>query len=173
MELHGREMTDEFCLKMLDFHVQFRDLLHAVILRHGRDGFTFPPKEGVLRIFFCPEKNPTVSVGFEPANLGTEGQHATSRPSKRLTTALNHFHLQSPGLCNKCNAFFYAWLPLLYSVINVQSWYPFMYFPCWQWTVYSRRESAILVNINYKYRYIRPGECPEKPWTNNAWNYSL
>ena len=29
----------------------FRDLLHAVNLRHGTDGFTSPPKEGVLRIF--------------------------------------------------------------------------------------------------------------------------
>ena len=27
------------------------DLLHAVKLRHGTDGFTSPPKEGVLRIF--------------------------------------------------------------------------------------------------------------------------
>ena len=30
----------------------FMDLLHAVKLRHGTDGFTSPPKEGVLRIFF-------------------------------------------------------------------------------------------------------------------------
>ena len=29
--------------------------------------------------FFGPE-NPTASAGFEPANLGTKGQHATSRP---------------------------------------------------------------------------------------------
>jgi hypothetical protein len=36
--------------------------------------------------FFRP-KNPTVSTGFEPANLGTKGQHATSRPPKPLTTA--------------------------------------------------------------------------------------
>ena len=28
-----------------------RDLLHAANLRHGTDGFTCPPKEGVLRIF--------------------------------------------------------------------------------------------------------------------------
>jgi hypothetical protein len=34
---------------MPDFHVAFRDLLHT-------DGFTSPPKEGVLRIF-CPEKS--------------------------------------------------------------------------------------------------------------------
>jgi hypothetical protein len=31
---------------------RFRDLLHAVKLRHGTDGFTSPPKEGVLGIFF-------------------------------------------------------------------------------------------------------------------------
>ena len=76
-----REMADEFCLKMPDFHVTFRDLLHAVNLQHGTDGFTSPPKEGVLRIFFAL-KNPTASVGFEPANLGTKGQHATSKPPK-------------------------------------------------------------------------------------------
>jgi len=29
----------------------FRDLLHAANLRRGTDGFTSPPKEGVLRIF--------------------------------------------------------------------------------------------------------------------------
>ena len=53
-------MADEFCLKMPDFHVTFRDLLHAAL------------------------KNPTVSAGYEPANLGTKGQHATSRPPKPL-----------------------------------------------------------------------------------------
>ena len=31
-------------------------LLHALNLRHGTDGFTFPPKEGALRIF-SPEKS--------------------------------------------------------------------------------------------------------------------
>jgi len=29
----------------------FRDLLHAANLRHGTNGFTSPPKEGVLRDF--------------------------------------------------------------------------------------------------------------------------
>jgi len=32
-------------------YTPFRDLLHAANLRHGTDGFTSPPKEGVLRIF--------------------------------------------------------------------------------------------------------------------------
>ena len=59
----------------------FRDLLHAANLRHGTDGFTSPLKEGVLRILF-DLKNPTASAGFEPANLGTKGQHATPRPRK-------------------------------------------------------------------------------------------
>jgi hypothetical protein len=62
-----------------DLHVTFRDLLHAVKLRHGTDGFTPPPKK---RLFH--PKNPTASAGCEPANLGTEGQHATSRPRKPL-----------------------------------------------------------------------------------------
>jgi hypothetical protein len=39
------------------------------------------PSEGTRAedFFFCP-KNPTASAGCEPANLGTKGQHATSRP---------------------------------------------------------------------------------------------
>jgi len=45
----------EFCRKWrLPRH--FCVLLHAVNLRHGTDGFTSPPKEGVLRIF-SPEKS--------------------------------------------------------------------------------------------------------------------
>jgi hypothetical protein len=37
--------------------------------------------------FFRP-KNPTASVGCKPANLGTKGQHATSRPPKPQATLL-------------------------------------------------------------------------------------
>jgi len=48
----GREMSGKFCLNV-GLHVTFRDLLHAVKLRHGADGFTSPPKEGVLRNFFA------------------------------------------------------------------------------------------------------------------------
>jgi hypothetical protein len=52
---------------MPDFNVAFKVLLRAINLRHGTDGFTSPPKEGVLRIF-SPEKNPTASARFEPAS---------------------------------------------------------------------------------------------------------
>jgi hypothetical protein len=85
VELWARNVR-QLCLNA-DLHVTFRDLLHAVKLRHGTDGFTSPPKEGVLRIFFRP-KNPTASAGCEPANLGTKGQHATSRPPKPLNFTL-------------------------------------------------------------------------------------
>jgi hypothetical protein len=49
VELWARNVW-EFCLNAY-FYVTFRDLLLAVKLRHGTDGFTSPPKEGVLRIF--------------------------------------------------------------------------------------------------------------------------
>jgi hypothetical protein len=52
---YGREMTDQFSLTMrLPRHC--RVLLHAAKLRYGTDGFTSPPKEGMLRIF-SPEKS--------------------------------------------------------------------------------------------------------------------
>ena len=76
-EILAEKWPMNFAWKMPDFHVTFRDLLH------GTDGFASPPKEGVLRIFFAL-KNLTASAGFEPANLSTKGQHATSRPPKPL-----------------------------------------------------------------------------------------
>jgi hypothetical protein len=73
---------------MPDCHVAFTDLLHAANLRHGTNGFTSLSKEVVLRIFFAL-KNPTASAGFEPANLGTKGQHATPRPPKPPSTVFS------------------------------------------------------------------------------------
>jgi len=73
-------MADPILPTACDFHGKCRDLLHAVKLRHGTDGFTSPPKEGMLRIF--RPKNPTASAGFEPANSGTS--MLTTRPLKPL-----------------------------------------------------------------------------------------
>ena len=81
--LRGRETWPTILPKCTSSTEHFRDLLHAVNVRHRTDGFTSPPKEGALRFFFAL-KNPTASAGFEPANLGTKGQHATSRPPKPL-----------------------------------------------------------------------------------------
>ena len=46
------------------------------------DGRLYFPSEGRRAEDFFALKNPTASVWFEPANLGTKGQHATSRPPK-------------------------------------------------------------------------------------------
>ena len=80
MELWARKVVRQFSLHDASIRA-IRDLLHAANLRHGTDGFTSPPKEGVLRMFFAL-KNPTALAGFEPANLGTKDQHTTPRPPK-------------------------------------------------------------------------------------------
>ena len=46
------------------------------------------PYEGRRAEDFFALKNPTALAGFEPANLGTKGQHATSRPPKPLSSNL-------------------------------------------------------------------------------------
>ena len=61
-------------------------------------GFFYMPQICNRQLYFTSEgrraedffalKNPTTSAGFEPANLGTRGQHATPRPPKPLNTNL-------------------------------------------------------------------------------------
>ena len=75
--LRGREMFQQI-LSRIRLPRNSRDLLRAANLRHGTDG------EGRRAEDFFALKNPTASAGFEPANLGTKGQHATSRPPKRM-----------------------------------------------------------------------------------------
>ena len=48
------------------------------------------PSEGRHAEEFFSLKNPTASAGFEPANWGTKGQHATSRPPKPLGCEAKH-----------------------------------------------------------------------------------
>ena len=70
----------------------FSDLLHTANLRHGTDGFASPPKEVRAEDFYAL-KNPTASAGFELANLGTKGQHATPRPPKPLSCSVNQLKI--------------------------------------------------------------------------------
>jgi hypothetical protein len=78
---YGREKVEKFCRKWrLPRH--FWVLLHAVKHDMGQTAL-LPLRRKACWGFFRP-KNPTVSAGFEPANLGTKGQHATSRPTKPL-----------------------------------------------------------------------------------------
>jgi hypothetical protein len=87
VELWARNVR-EFCVNA-DLHVTFRDLLHAVKLRHGTDGFASPPKESVLMIF--RPKNPTASAGREPANLENRGLNPPTWEDCPLRTRSGHF----------------------------------------------------------------------------------
>ena len=84
-------MADEFCLKMPDFHVTFRDLIHAVNLRHGTDGFTSPPEEGVLSIF-SPWKIQRLRSGL---NQRTWVPKASTLPLDHRSR-LRHLHIIPP-----------------------------------------------------------------------------
>ena len=50
------------------------------------------PSEGRRAKDFFALKNPTAPAGFEPANLATKSQHATSRPPKPLKFLALVFH---------------------------------------------------------------------------------
>jgi hypothetical protein len=66
----GEKCTDRFRLEF-DFHV----ILEIFYMPQICD-YYFPFEERRAEVFFAL-KNPTASAGFQPANLGTKGQHAT------------------------------------------------------------------------------------------------
>jgi hypothetical protein len=78
--MYGREMADPILPTACDFHV-----LHAENLRHGTDGFTFPPKEGMLRIFFA-RKIRWLQPRLNPRTWVPEASMLTTRPLKPLAT---------------------------------------------------------------------------------------
>ena len=95
----GEKFSDKFRLE-LDFHVILEIFYMPQICDMGQTALLpLRRKEGVLRIFFAL-KNPTASAGFEPANLGTKGQHATSRPPKPLIYIYDISNLRVNG-CDK------------------------------------------------------------------------
>ena len=79
----GREICPVI-LPKFRLPLKFRGILHAANLRHGTDGFTSPPKEGMLRIFFAL-KIGRLRPGLNPRTWVLKGQHATSRPPKPLS----------------------------------------------------------------------------------------
>ena len=62
--LRGREMFRQISSR-IRLTRNSKDLLHAADLRHETDGFTSPPKEGVLRIF-SPLKIRRLRSGLNP-----------------------------------------------------------------------------------------------------------
>jgi hypothetical protein len=93
-------MAAEFCLSCLKGSLTCRNILLAA------DGFTSPLKEGVIRIFIVL-KNPSLSTGFEPANLGSNGKHANHctteaairAPFLTCKTKLSCWYVKSEALC--------------------------------------------------------------------------
>jgi hypothetical protein len=61
--------------KNVDFHVHFGIFYMPQICDMGTTALLPFRRKACLRIFSAL-KNPTASAGFEPANLGTRGQHA-------------------------------------------------------------------------------------------------
>ena len=80
---NGRWISPE----MPDFHVAFRNLLHAVNLRHGTDGFTSPPKEGMLRIF-SPWKIRRLRSGLNPRTWVPKASTLPVDPRSRCVDGL-------------------------------------------------------------------------------------
>jgi hypothetical protein len=64
------EIADSILPTACDFHGKCTDLLRAANLRHGTDGCTSPPKEGMLRIFVARK------IRWLQPNLGTREQCA-------------------------------------------------------------------------------------------------
>jgi hypothetical protein len=69
----GKE-NDEFYLTKYLFHNPKGSLICRKILRRGADGFTSPPKEGLLQTL-SPLKIHRLA-GFKPANRGSNDKHA-------------------------------------------------------------------------------------------------
>jgi hypothetical protein len=70
-ENHGREILPKLLHLGIFYMPQIYDMGQTALLPlRAEDFFAL--------------KNPTASAGFEPANLGTKGQHGTSRPPKPL-----------------------------------------------------------------------------------------
>jgi hypothetical protein len=85
----GEKIAGKISMNMPDFHVAFRDLLHAANVRHGTGRLLLPLRRKRAEGFFAL-KNPTASTLFEPANFGSKGQHPTSRPPKPLIKGLSN-----------------------------------------------------------------------------------
>jgi hypothetical protein len=77
----GEEMADSILRTTCDFHGKCTDLLHAAKLRHGTDGFTSPPKEGMLRSFVARKIRRLLS-SLNPRTWVPEASMLTTRPLK-------------------------------------------------------------------------------------------
>ena len=89
--LRGREMFRQIWPR-IQLTRNSMDLLHAANLRHGTDGFTSPPKKGVLRIF-SPLKIRRLRPGLNPQ---------TWLPLEHRSRWIMETKLRVPRMRNRC-----------------------------------------------------------------------
>jgi len=88
----GEKCSDKFRLR-IRLPRNSRELLHAANLRHGTDGFTSPPKEGVLRIF-SPLKIRRHWPGLNPRTWVPKASTLPLDHRSRLVTYKQHLFFQ-------------------------------------------------------------------------------
>jgi hypothetical protein len=93
----GEEMAESILRTTCDLHGKCTDLLHAVKLRHGTDGFTSSPKEGMLWIFMSPEKIQRLQPGLNSRTRVLEASMLTTKPLKPLSQVDN----SPPNFCTQ------------------------------------------------------------------------
>ena len=98
------------------------------------------PSEGRCAEDFFAVKNPTASAGFEPAKLGTKGQHATSRPPKPLCMYSYFSHLLEACLLLSVR------LLIVYNPVDFKLVYNKTHFFLW---FFWFREYEVKTNILY------------------------
>jgi len=86
--LRGREMFPQISSR-IRLPRNSRHLLHAANLRRGTDGFTSPPKKGVLRIF-SPLKIRWLRPGLNPRTWSVRYTRQKNKKSAVLSTSSRH-----------------------------------------------------------------------------------
>ena len=86
----GEKFVRKFCLNS-DFHINLGIFYMPQIYDMGLTAL-LPLRRKACCGFFRP-KSSTASSGFEPANLGTKSQHATSRPPKPIKRIYNIIYI--------------------------------------------------------------------------------
>jgi hypothetical protein len=80
---HYHNLGPQLGASLLTRHIGWKQKkkVKKKFLRHGADSFTFPPKEGVLRIFIAL-KNPSPSAGLNSRSVFPMASTLTTRPPR-------------------------------------------------------------------------------------------
>ena len=121
--------------EMTEFHIAFRNLLHAVNLQHGTDGFTSPPKEGVLRIF-SPWKIRQLRPGLNP---WTWVPKASMLPLDHRSHLLNNYNNEKKHLSLDKFCFWITTVPSSPMALHTENPKPLLpsSFSC-QWIIHQK-----------------------------------